>query len=342
LRTVPRLDGVTPFITQADLGDAEARLRVAQANDPRSLVLPLFGTVLPDPGPQGTLDERLIRALETAATLEQVALDVQNQSGALVFHAQSPQDGMITLAALHAAWQRQDPHVLPGVLALLEWTTARVTPVLGPKGVSEGIAAYWHSLDQLRDCHLPERLEGDEARIWKLSDREVVRIARRLGLPHAWQITDALPYTYFRNVPDTQGTLTRLTALVGADPLLAPLPGLLRELVTHAGAMPDMTDQEHAELPGLPMPHTVVTVSPRPYCMVAETADEYVRNHWEAGEDHPQVRLDVRGPQEYPRLAAYLAHAPQIERLTGEVLDLLVAANDARPAPKVPRPQRRG
>jgi hypothetical protein len=341
---VPRLDGVTPFLTQQDLELAQARYETARRNDPTGLVLPLFGTVLPDPGPDGDLEDRLMRALDQACPLQHVSLSVHNTGGVLRLDAEATQDGVLSLAALHAALKPLDPQVLPSVLSLLEWATARVVPVLGPKGVSEGVAAYWYSLEGLRDLHLPERFPEDQLhRVWRLSDREVVRLARRLGLPHAWQVTDGTPHHYFRDVPDMAGTLTRVQEVSAHLPGLAPLAELLEALVAHARGLPEMTPEEESEIPGLPMPHTVITVSPLPYCVVRETVDEYVQHHWEGGEDHPQVRLDIgMGAEDHRRLSSYLKHAPGVEQLSARVITLLSEVEDSLPCPQAPRRGRRG
>jgi hypothetical protein len=325
-RAVPTLTGVGPVVYQADLDGVAAQWAALQANDPTPLVLPLFGTVLPDPGQEGSLGERLTRALNAAAPLTEVTVHVQNRDGQLIVQAAAHQDGVVSLGRLHAALWAQDPRLLPGVLAALEDSSSPVMPVLGPRAAAE-IAEYWHNTDHLLELGLPEHLGRDEP--LELSERQAIRLARRFGLPHARQVQDATPWQYFRKLLTLPEVLAQLEALPEKWEKLKVLGPLLAQLAEAQGALPELSVQEASEVHGLLIPHTFLTVSRAPYGIAEETVDEFVRNHWESGEEDPQYVLHVDTTAEsHARLAAYLRHAPVIERLCEAIVDLLTALDE--------------
>lgn len=324
-----------PVVSRADLAHAFSRHEAAVRNDPTALVTPLFGTVLPDPGPEGTLDERLARALDGAARLSEVCVDVQNREGHLVFSCAAHQDGALSLANLHAALHRVDPHTLPGIVRALEIHSARVTPVVGP-GYTEAIAEYWYSTDHLLDVEFPDRLERNQP--LNLTENQAIRVARRLGIPHARQVRDGSPWTYFQDVPDLKDTLVRLERLLPQFPGLAPLLTMLPELRGHDLALPEPDQEEWNDMEHLPLPHTLLTVSPLDYCVVAETADEYVRHHWEGGDNAYQTVLHVKPTAaSRRRLGTYLTHALRIEQLITRIVEVLADVNAELPKPPRPR-----
>jgi hypothetical protein len=315
---------------QADLDGLAAQWAALQANDPTLLVTPLFNTVLPDPGQEGSLGERLTRALNAAAPLTEVTVHVQNRDGQLIVQAAAHQDGVLSLGRLHAALWAMEPRLLPGILSVLECYSSPVMPVLGPKAAAE-IAEYWHNTDHLLELTLPEYLGRDEP--LELSERQAIRLARRFGLPHARQVQDATPWHYFRKLLTLPEVLALLEALPDRWEKLKALGPLLAQLAEAQGALPELSVQEASEVSGLLIPHTFFTVCEASYGIAEETVDEFVRSQWESGDEEPQYVLHVDNtPESHARLAAYLRHAPVIERLCEAIVDLLTAVEEDCPA----------
>lgn len=330
-RAVPSLAGVRPLVLQADLDAAERMYEEGLRNDPIPLVTPLLGTVLPDPGPDGTLDQRLQRALNTALRTDGWTLSVQNERGHLHFRGETDVSCTVDLHRLHAALWPVDRHLLPGLLFALEVGSSRVTPIVGPHGASLVCQQHFNT-DALADYTLPERFERPDL---VLTERDAVRAARRLGIPHGQQVQDALPWPYFRDLLSLEDTLTRLEQVLPRVPALGPLLTLLPELRAADDAFLHPTDDEWSDLFHDPIPHTFLTITGGDDDLSLDTVNEFLQNHWECGNVSPQWCVQVgRNGEGHDRLAAYFQHAPRIAELAAKCVGMLDFANRSLPVPK--------
>ncbi|GGS03410.1 hypothetical protein [Deinococcus sedimenti] len=325
---MPSLAGVRPLVLQADLDAAERMYEEGLLNDPVPLVTPLLGTVLPDPGPDGPLDQRLQRALSGVRT-DGWTLNVQNERGLLHFRGETDVSCMVDLHRLHAALWPVDRHLLPGLLFALEVGSSRVTPVVGPHSAA-AICEQHFSLEHLAEYGLPDRLDRPDL---VLTERDAMRAARRLGIPHGQQVQDALPWPYFRALLSLEDTLARLERVLPRMPALGPLLTLLPELRAADDAFLPPTDDEWSDVVQDPIPHTLLTVTGREDDLSLDTVNEFLQNHWECGNVSPQwcVQVGLNG-EGHDRLAAYLQHAPRVAQLAAQCVGVLDFANRSLPA----------
>ena len=260
------LDGVRPFITRhAQEAYQAAQERVArqiQADDQLPQAL-LSSGLLPNVLPAGEFEQRLQAALSSLHPAEGVTFRVASKEAHLEFTAENHPDGMVSLARLHHALRRQTPQILPSVLAALETLSVHIEPVFGPRAAEE-IADYVWNLDWVHMSLCDEDRLPAHA-----SQREILRMARRLGMDYPYSVRDTHPWLYFA---PPLGVDAVIEALAQVDPippwgaLLSPLAGLLAALRACVERLPEMNDAEVEGVVGMNLPTTLYTVSSKAYC----------------------------------------------------------------------------
>ncbi len=321
-----QLDGVRPFVTPAGLQEHRSRERFAVAADRSGVVRALLQSgALPGVPDSGDL----LADLEAAMTLINPARDVdmhlKSAFFGLEFTVENRSEGGYSLKELHDVLWRRSRRLLPGILAALEAWSIFIEPVIGPRG-AEALAEYLWDMDYIGDNLLEdERIQEGATR------RDVLRAARRFGLEHPFRIRDSHPWEYFGNFMSAEEVLVYLKgAGQDDDPLgetLAQLGLHLEVLRACASSVPEMTARESEDVCGLPTLTSLYTVSDKPYCEVMEVADQFMRQHWEGGDDAPIYVLHLdESPESHERLVAYLKAQRAGMELLGTINETLHAA----------------
>ncbi|ULH18112.1 hypothetical protein MF271_24470 (plasmid) [Deinococcus sp. KNUC1210] len=332
------LDGVRPITTRRALETYEAaQARVAQqaqADDQFPLAL-LTSGLLPDVPPSDDLEQRLEAALASLHPATGVTFRFVSKERHLEFTAENDSDGTVSLAQLHHALRRRTPELLPSVLAALETLSVHIEPVFGPRA-AEQIADYIWNFDWVHMSLCDEGRLSERA-----SQREILRMARRLGLDHPYSVRDTHPWLYFAPPLDVDALIEALAQLDRTTPwgvALHPLGDLLAALQTCVQRLPDMTDAEVESVIGMCIPTTLYTVSPKAYCTAYEVVNLFFTNHMEGGDDAPIFGLHLtQEPASHQRLVTYLQVHQEGMALLEQISAVLSAANDVCPAVPAPK-----
>lgn len=282
---VPHADGVTPLILATDLRGLDDRVQLALQQDPTHVVRALFRDVLPD---EPVSASGLEMELNHLAPLIDAEVTMNACADQVTVTVTSAPNGFTYLPRLHATLAQRDPHVLPGILAALEAHSTRLTPQFGPR-LADELAQQWHHEDRVIEHLMEDHPEWD----MDLQLRDVVRLARRSGIPHPWVVRDEMPWTYLRGVPGLDEALARLLPLLPDFPDLWPLLTDLPELREAHTALPAMTadDRENGQLELLPS-RAYSPLEDGASAMV-DVLDEVMRFHWEGGEDGASLHLVI-------------------------------------------------
>lgn len=331
LTVVPSLREVKPVLPQVELDRFHAKVALQKREDVRPILMSLLALSGVKVEQHQPLGAQVKAWLEAAYPLPEHEVSLKADKGKIQFTFETYADGLYPVGKLHRALRQVDPLLLPALLRTLEKLSAALHPTFGPVGMQQ-YAEYIWSLEQLTDFHLLERMMNPPAEI---SSRMALNLARKLALPHEYLIRDQTPQVYF-SVRDTpEETVERLRRAVLDNPRqtvvqgLAPLLDLLPQLQRLSRAVPDMSDQEAEKINFLPPIGSVLTPSPKPYCAVAECADDFMRSHWEGGEHEPHYCLlmdNSRASQK--RVLDLLALIPPFMACHGEVLRVICDAQD--------------
>ncbi|GGS03434.1 hypothetical protein [Deinococcus sedimenti] len=311
---------MTPLILDADLRSLDARVQLALHQDPADVLRALFRDLLPDePGSARTLQAEL----DLIAPLTDAEVHLNACADEVTVSVTAAPNGFTYLPALHAALARRDPHVLPGILAALEDHSARLTPQFGPRE-AHGLAEQWHHEDRVIEDLLQEHPQWDA-----LKKRDVIRLARRRGIPHPWVVRDEMPWPYLRDVPGLDETVARLRPLIPDFPALQPLLRALPELREAHGALPAMTEAECGS--GLldHLPSRAYSPLEEGASAMVDVLDEVMELHWQGGETGASLHLVLHDcDADRARLTDLLTHAPRVDAALNRIHDALVAAED--------------
>ncbi|MCD0155635.1 hypothetical protein [Deinococcus sp. 6GRE01] len=311
---------MTPLILDADLRGLDGRVQLALHQDPADVLRALFRDLLPDePGSAPTLQAEL----DLLAPLEDAEVTLHACTDQVTLTVEASANGFTYLPALHAALARRDPHVLPGILAALEDHSARLTPRFGPRE-AHGLAEQWHHEDRVIEDLLQEHPDWEA-----LTKRDVIRLARRSGIPHPWVVRDEMPWPYLRDVPGLDETVARLRPLIPDFPALQPLLSALPELREAHGALPAMMDEERGS--GLldHLPSRAYSPLKEGASAMVDVLDEVMDLHWQGGETGAALHLILHDcDADRARLADLLTHAPRVEDALNRIHDALVAAEE--------------
>lgn len=311
---------MTPLILDADLRGLDARVQLALHQDPRDVLRALFRDFLPDePGSARTLQAEL----DLLAPLEDAEVTLHACTDQVTLTVEASANGFTYLPALHSALARHDPHVLPGILAALEDHSARLTPQFGPRE-AHALAEQWHHEDRVIEDLLQAHPDWEA-----LTQRDVIRHARRRGIPHPWVVRDETPWPYLRDVPGLDETVARLRPLIPDFPALRPLLSALPELREAHGALPAMTEAERGS--GLldHLPSRAYSPLKEGASAMVDVLDEVMELHWQGGETGAALHLILHDcDADRARLADLLMHAPRVEDALNRIHDALTTAEN--------------
>ncbi|GGR13428.1 hypothetical protein GCM10008957_27980 [Deinococcus ruber] len=287
--------------------------------------------VLPHVSTMGPVEDRLEAALQALHPAQGVSFGFTVHEDHLRFTAENHPDGAVSLARLHHALSRTAPQLLPSILAALETLSVCLEPVFGPRAVDVLAEHVWH-FDWVHMVLLENDRVSEHA-----SEREVLRMARRLEIEHPYRVRDTHPWLYFAPPLDVNALITQLDRperVHSCVEALRPLAELLRDLQRCVAQFPEMSDDEANMVAHMGVPTTLYTISPARSCSVFEVIDSYTRDHWEGGDDAPVFCLYLtQDPSSHQRLVTYLQAHQQGMALLAQINEVLVTANDACPVP---------
>lgn len=318
-------------LPQYELDRYHSTVAEQKQNDIRPVMLDLLrknGVVV---NQDQALSTQVMTWLEATFPLPEHEVVLTAEQGKILMSFESFADGLYPVGTLHKALRRLDPMLLPALLRTLEHLSAALHPTAGPVGM-EAYAEYIWSVEQLAEFALPDRFEQH---VGELTERTALNLARRLALPHEKLIRDQTPHVYFAVRDTPEQTVERLSRAVQAFPqqavlqALAPLLELLPQLQQLSAAAPQMTETEGQKITFLPPCNVVLTPSPKPYCAVAECADEFMRSHWEGGEHSPHFALLIdKTMTSQNRALELLGLIPKFMACHSEVLRVISDAQD--------------
>ncbi len=246
--------------------------------------------------------------------------------------------------AHHLRKVRGVPDLLPNLVQMIEDLTSGVAPCAGPRTAEAVAERHWNT-DFLAEC-IMER--ADLPADADLSDRDVIRYARRLGLDHPGDVRRRTPFAYFRRSLPDPGVLDRVRQ-EAADPTLGPLwaqlENALQALVHARAALSEPTAEEAQDQLALSTLRHILVVDHPVHSPTFEVCDDYMQYVMQGSEPEPVnvVHAQPTTPslrrllQALRASHAILSHGDQVCTLLAQ-LDALCPERNANGALTAPHP----
>lgn len=277
----------------------------------------------------GSLDSRLITALEAAYPATEHTINLawgeDNQLYLVINHHV---DGYINLHALDRWLSQSDPHLLPGLFALLEERSFNAYPVCGPRGAQE-LATIWYDLDSVEENLLSE---GKLKKPGRTSVRKLIRLAEKHGYNHPLCVRMAYGGRYFRIKYAAKDLLGAWRGCLASRSHSKALQTAWQRLSRHLEALLELPPVTLAENRAGFMDGTLYavlfTTQKDEFCPAFEVIDEYFQMQMQVGEEQPcnALSLQVNGARStLNQLEALLATHAAVRQIISALEDLNAA-----------------